>query len=68
MQDGALATKMAATDEGPSRKLKEGLLSVTLPEEHEKPLRRLGTLPRRRYFLLVFALYYEHCLPEGKLW
>ncbi|KAL0357739.1 UNVERIFIED_CONTAM: Glucose-6-phosphate 1-dehydrogenase, chloroplastic [Sesamum calycinum] len=51
MQDGALATKRAATDEAPPSKLKEGLLG-------------LGDLAKKKIFPALFALYYEDCLPE----
>ncbi|KAK4414946.1 Glucose-6-phosphate 1-dehydrogenase, chloroplastic [Sesamum alatum] len=80
MQDGALATKKAAIDEAPPSKLKEGLLSVTLPEEHEQPINfnmnadestvtitvvgASGDLAKKKIFPALFALYYEDCLPE----
>ncbi|XP_057777011.1 glucose-6-phosphate 1-dehydrogenase, chloroplastic-like isoform X2 [Salvia miltiorrhiza] len=40
MQDGALATKLVATNEGPPlpKELKEGLLTVNPPEEDENPI------------------------------
>ncbi|KAI3467751.1 hypothetical protein Pfo_024414 [Paulownia fortunei] len=80
MQDGALAAKMASTNEAPPMNLKEGLLSVTLPEEHEKPIDSVindykstvsitvvgasGDLAKKKIFPALFALYYEDCLPE----
>ncbi|KAL0335939.1 UNVERIFIED_CONTAM: Glucose-6-phosphate 1-dehydrogenase, chloroplastic [Sesamum radiatum] len=80
MQDGALATKRAATDEAPPSKLKEGLLSVTPPEEHKQLINfdanagkstvsitvvgASGDLAKKKIFPALFALYYEDCLPE----
>ncbi|KAL0364350.1 UNVERIFIED_CONTAM: Glucose-6-phosphate 1-dehydrogenase, chloroplastic [Sesamum angustifolium] len=80
MQDGALATKRAATDEAPPSKLKEGLLSVTPPEEQKQLINfdanagkstvsitvvgASGDLAKKKIFPALFALYYEDCLPE----
>ncbi|KAI3452566.1 hypothetical protein Pfo_009230 [Paulownia fortunei] len=81
MQDGALAATVAGMEnEAPRKKLKEGLLSVTPPEEHEKPINldvnddkstvsitvvgASGDLAKKKIFPALFALYYEDCLPE----
>ncbi|KAL0385319.1 UNVERIFIED_CONTAM: Glucose-6-phosphate 1-dehydrogenase, chloroplastic [Sesamum radiatum] len=80
MQDGALVTKRAATDEAPPSKLKEGLLSITPPEEHKQLINfdanadkstvsitvvgASGDLAKKKIFPALFALYYEDCLPE----
>ncbi|XP_073020777.1 glucose-6-phosphate 1-dehydrogenase, chloroplastic-like [Primulina eburnea] len=81
MQDGALAAAMSAIEnEAPLRKLKEGLFSVTPPEEQKKPIDlnvhgnkstvsitvvgASGDLAKKKIFPALFALYYEDCLPE----
>ncbi|KAL6573237.1 Glucose-6-phosphate 1-dehydrogenase [Orobanche minor] len=79
VQDGALATKTGATDEAHPTKLKEGLLSVTPPMDHNDPVDvsndksttvsitvvgASGDLAKKKIFPALFALYYEDCLPK----
>ncbi|XP_075495297.1 glucose-6-phosphate 1-dehydrogenase, chloroplastic-like isoform X1 [Primulina tabacum] len=81
MQDGALAAAMSAIEnQAPVKKLKEGLFSVTPPEEQKKPIDSnvdgdkstvsitvvgaSGDLAKKKIFPALFALYYEDCLPE----
>ncbi|KAL8520214.1 hypothetical protein ACS0TY_010940 [Phlomoides rotata] len=75
MQDGALAAKIAATNEAPPGKLKE-----TPPQELERSIDSdsmgdkftvsitvvgaSGDLAKKKIFPALFALYYEGCLPQ----
>ncbi|KAL8482058.1 hypothetical protein ACS0TY_028270 [Phlomoides rotata] len=75
MQDGALAAKIAATNEAPPGELKE-----TPPQELERPIDSdsmgdkstlsitvvgaSGDLAKKKIFPALFALYYEGCLPQ----
>lgn len=75
-----MPAKLAATVEATQEKLKEGLLSVTPPEElkglidsdsmGEKSTVSItvvgasGDLAKKKIFPALFALYYEGCLPK----
>lgn len=81
MQDGALAATVDGLEnEAPWKELKEGLTSVTLPEDQEQlvdlgvngdkstvsitVVGASGDLAKKKIFPALFALYYEDCLPE----
>ncbi|XP_057811205.1 glucose-6-phosphate 1-dehydrogenase, chloroplastic-like [Salvia miltiorrhiza] len=81
MQDGSLAAAVAGLEnEAPWKKLKNGLTSVTPPEEKKQlgnfdvnddkstvtitVVGASGDLAKKKIFPALFALYYEDCLPE----
>lgn len=78
---GALAATVDGLEnKAPWKELKEGLTSVTLPEEQEQlvdlgvngdkstvsitVVGASGDLAKKKIFPALFALYYEDCLPE----
>ncbi|KAI7996585.1 hypothetical protein LOK49_LG10G00088 [Camellia lanceoleosa] len=81
MQDGAVAARVTSIEnKTPLKKLKDGLLSVTSPEECKDAagfnvnkdkssvsitvVGASGDLAKKKIFPALFALYYEDCLPE----
>ncbi|KAL7197155.1 hypothetical protein ACSBR1_037053 [Camellia fascicularis] len=81
MQDGAVAARVTSIEnKTPLTKLKDGLLSVTSPEECKDAagfnvnkdkssvsitvVGASGDLAKKKIFPALFALYYEDCLPE----